>query len=165
MSDPAVATLEKLRESWGSEEAGVQIVISDGLNARALMDKGHLAPYLEKLRKELASRGFGVARENIVVSGGRVRVGYRIGELLFGKSRDQTAQRAVIHIIGERPGTGHNNFSAYLAAASGEVWSHNGQFDHDLAKVVSGISDTAFKPELAAKQTVEILMGMVNAIR
>jgi len=36
--------LEMLRRSWGANPPKGQIVISDGLNAKAIMDDGHLAP-------------------------------------------------------------------------------------------------------------------------
>jgi len=42
LSPAAVATMEKLRDSWGGRAPDVQIVISDGLNAKAIMDEGHL---------------------------------------------------------------------------------------------------------------------------
>ena len=51
----------------------VQLVISDGLNAFSLTDEDHLAPYLDKLRAELAAAGYRIAPECLVVRSGRVR--------------------------------------------------------------------------------------------
>ena len=44
-----------------------QIVISDGLNAIAITDQGHLEPYLEELHKRLTAAGI-PSDENIVVT-------------------------------------------------------------------------------------------------
>jgi len=45
-------------------------VISDGLNANAIMDPGHLLPYLTALRAALTAKGFQVAPEHLVVTAG-----------------------------------------------------------------------------------------------
>ena len=51
LSPESIAALEKLRDSWTSSPTHKgQIVISDGLNAKAIMDEGHLAPYLDEMR-------------------------------------------------------------------------------------------------------------------
>ncbi len=156
LSKSAIASLEKLRDSWADKHPDVQIVISDGLNAKAIMDQGHLAPYLQAVRKEFEAAGFIVAKKHIVVNSGRVRAGYAIGDVLFGTS---DVAKAVVHIIGERPGSGHRNYSAYLAAPKSEVWKGK-TMDHDQARVISGISDTAYKPVDAAKETVSIVKEM-----
>jgi ethanolamine ammonia-lyase small subunit len=44
-----------------------------------------------------------MSETNIVVTSGRVRASYRIGELLF-ETADPNAFRGILHIIGERPG-------------------------------------------------------------
>lgn len=134
----------------------VQIVISDGLNAYALTDPGHLEPYLRELRLVLASTGLKAAASPIIVTHGRVRAGYRIGEMLFaGRAAD--ARAAVIHVIGERPGNGHHTFSAYVTSVPCSVWSRPGVVDHNLTRVISNIADTALDPVLAARQTVSLL--------
>ena len=132
----------------------VQIVISDGLNALAIMDEGHLEPHLSALREGLESSGYHASSENIVVTSGRVRAGYRIGELLFG---GLVGERSILHIIGERPGTGHHTFSIYITRASGEVWDQQGKVDHNITSVVSGVATTALIPVDAANETVRIL--------
>ncbi|GAB5528060.1 MAG: ethanolamine ammonia-lyase [Roseivirga sp.] len=148
--------LGRLRTNWGTTTPDVQIIISDGLNARALMDDGHLSPFLSALKSELKSRQLKVAQEQVLITNGRVRAGYQSGELLFGKAEKENSVKGIIHIIGERPGSGHHNFSAYLTAAPAKTWAQKGTVDHNISRVVSGISDTALSPALAAKQTAEI---------
>ena len=57
LSPESIAALEKLRGFMGRQGAEWQIVISDGLNAKAIMDEGHLMPYLEEIRKLLTEAG------------------------------------------------------------------------------------------------------------
>jgi len=134
----------------------VQVVVSDGLNALALTDPGHLAPYLEELRRRLAAAGFRPAPQHIVVVNGRVRAGYRIGETLFG-AVEASRQAAVVHVIGERPGNGHHTFSAYVTRLPARIWSRAGIVDHNHTRVISNIADTALDPRIAAQQTVSLL--------
>jgi ethanolamine ammonia-lyase large subunit len=42
LSPESVAAVQRLRESWEADPPNAQIVISDGLNAKAIMDEGHL---------------------------------------------------------------------------------------------------------------------------
>ncbi len=156
LRDDAVATLEGLRQKWGSEVPEVQIIISDGLNVRALTDEGHLQPFMEGLKLALQQKGYQLAKENIVIQHGRVRAGYACGEVLFGAQPNTGEVKGIIHIIGERPGSGHHNFSAYLTAAPVKTWAEKGVVDHNISRVVSGISDTALMPEEAVKATVSI---------
>ncbi len=136
----------------------VQIVVSDGLNALAIMDEGHLDPFLESVRTGLERSNRRLAPERLVVTSGRVRVGYRIGETLFA---DLTGARAILHVIGERPGTGHHTFSTYITAPEGSAWTRRGTVDHNITRVVSGIATTALVPMLAADEVVRILREMV----
>lgn len=159
LDDAARAAVVRLR----GEHAGrfnVQIVISEGLNAYAIMDEGHLTPYLMTLRQGLGMMGFKVAPENLLVTAGRVRAGYRIGEVLYGALADQEVPRGIIHVIGERPGSMHHTFSAYITAPRGKVWAETDRVDHNITKVVSGIADTALSPPLAAQETVRLLEGL-----
>lgn len=156
LSSESQAAIEQLRQEYG-DQYNVQIVISDGLNALSIMDEGQLEPFLKELRTELTAAGFHPAKQNIVVRSGRVRAGYRIGETLFGGLADN---RAILHIIGERPGTGHHTFSVYMTTPPGSVWAKAGQVDHNITRVVSGIANTALKPTKAARDTVRILQQM-----
>ncbi len=155
-SDEALQQLKTLRSQYQGKY-DVQIVISDGLDALSIMDNGHLEPYLKKVRQELESGGFRIAPTNIVVTSGRVRAGYRIGENLFA---NLPGNRAILHIIGERPGTGHHTFSIYITSPNGKVWGKTGTTDHNITQVVSGVAVTALQPVDAAGQTAEILKKM-----
>ena len=159
LSERSAAEVERLGDQHGGKY-NAQIVISDGLNAFSLTDEGHLGPYLARLRAELGRAGFKVAPEHIVVTTGRVRAGYRIGEMLYGALDDTSSTRAVLHVIGERPGSGHHAFSVYITAPPVSIWAKQGQTDHNITKVVSGIADTALDPARAAVDTVAILTQM-----
>jgi ethanolamine ammonia-lyase large subunit len=160
LNKQSVATLEKLRDSWKGKAPDVQIVISDGLNANSIMAPEHTLPYITALRKDLQNAGLTVDKKNIIITSGRVRAGYMVGDILFSKA-DPNKPRAVVHIIGERPGTGQNAFSVYIAAPKAKVWAQK-KVDHDIVKVVCGISKQATKPEDAAKQTVKLLKQMMK---
>ncbi|HIE06875.1 MAG TPA: ethanolamine ammonia-lyase, partial [Desulfarculaceae bacterium] len=160
LSEATVATLEKLRSSWNGKNPDVQIILSDGLNAKALMDEGHVLPYLEALQKDLKAAGLSVSQKNLVVTSGRVRAGYKTGNVLYAKG-DAGKAATIIHVIGERPGSGHHNFSVYIASPKAKVWQDK-KVDHDIVRVISGISDTALTPEKAAAETVR-LVKRINA--
>ena len=153
VADDSLALLQNLKQRHAGK-FDVQIVVSDGLNALAISDDGHLAPFLQRLRDHLKLAGRRVASENLVVTSGRVRAGYRIGEELFASL---PGRRSILHIIGERPGTGHHTFSVYITAADGDVWGQAGTVDHNITKVVSGIATTALKPVAAAEETTRVL--------
>ncbi|MCY1081906.1 ethanolamine ammonia-lyase subunit EutB [Archangium lansingense] len=162
LSDKALESLRVLKEAHAGQY-DVQLVISDGLNAYALTDEGHLTPYLERVRSELEAAGYKVAPQPIVVSSGRVRAGYHIGEVLFGSLPDKDSHRAVLHIIGERPGSGHHAYSVYITAPKVSTWAQAGEVDHDITRVVSGIADTALSPSTAAVDTVRILERLISS--
>lgn len=157
LSEDSVRKLGLIKKKWGDTIPNIQIIISDGLSPDALMDEGHLDPYLNTLRTELANAGFSVNRGHLVITYGRVRAGYACGEHLFGRNFESDQKFGIIHVIGERPGSGHHSFSAYLTAAKSDKWGIPGSVDHDITRVVSGISDTSLLPEQAAQETVAIL--------
>lgn len=161
LSTDAISKLKELNKDWKGQSPEVQIIISDGLNARAIMDEGHLQPFLNGIRNELTQKGYTISDRNIVITYGRVRTGYQCGEVLFGSTQ---GKKGIVHIIGERPGSGHHNFSAYLTVAPTNIWAKKGTVDHNISRVVSGISDTAMKPELAAIETAAILDRMFGRV-
>lgn len=161
LSEDGVQAVRDLAGRYGGSP-NVQIVISDGLDALSLTDPGHLGPYLDALLPALADAGYDVGSEMIVVTTGRVRAGYQVGELLFG-GLEASSRRAILHIIGERPGSGHRAYSVYITAPPASVWATPGQVDHDLTKVIAGIADTSLDPVLAAAQTVELLQQLAPA--
>lgn len=149
----SIAALRELRASWDGASPDVILMVSDGLNARAVMDPGHLGPFLTAVRSELAS--LHVADRTLFLHHGRVRAGYAAAQVLFANGHDD-APRALVHFIGERPGTRHQNASVYLTAPTGARWAR-GDVDHDETRVISGVSDTALTPEQAALRVAELL--------
>ena len=152
-------------EALSADYAGaydVQILISDGLNTLALMDDGHLLPYLQDVRDQLTAAGYKVAPKHLVLTSGRVRAGYRAGELLFGGGAGPQEPAAIVHVIGERPGTIHHNYSVYITATPAAKWAKPGEVDHNITRVISGISDTAYAPALAATETVSLLKQLTG---
>ncbi len=148
--------LRGLRMQHGGKY-NVLVLISDGLCSNALTDSNHLKPYLEKLHAELDKAGYRTAPEHMVLRMGRVRAGYHAGEVYYGGLGNASSTRAIIHLIGERPGSGHHTFSVYLTAPPISTWSASGMVDHNITKVVSGVADTAYLPAEAAVETVNIL--------
>lgn len=155
--------LKKIQANWSNEVPDVQIIISDGLNPRALMDEGHLAPFLSGLKKGLKEQNYTLSDSTVIIKHGRVRAGYACGELLFGQTNTNKG-KGIIHIIGERPGSGHHNFSAYLTVVSPSLWGKKGSVDHDISKVISGISDTALSPEQAVKDTLRVFNRLYTIV-
>ncbi len=157
LDEASLARLGGLRDAHAGRY-DVQVVVTDGLNAYALTDKGHLAPYLEELRRCLTDGGFHPAPDHVVVTHGRVRAGYRIGETLFG-GPEAPESATLVHVIGERPGNGHHTFSVYVTTLRRSVWSTVGVADHNHTRVISNVADTALHPVVAAQQTVGLLSG------
>jgi ethanolamine ammonia-lyase large subunit len=96
-----------------------------------------------------------MSEKNIVVINGRVRAGYEIGNILF-ENADPNRLYGIVHIIGERPGTTHHSYSAYISVAKGNVWTAK-KMDHDMTKLVCNIADTALPPKEAAQETLTII--------
>jgi ethanolamine ammonia-lyase large subunit len=150
LSEPSAG--ERLRPEDASRVAGlygarrprVQLVLSDGLNADALNE--NLRAVLPRLRRELTEAGLHVGATDVVVEHGRVRAGYHAGELL--------GVDAVVHLIGERPGTGLNTLSAYVTygrdAAGSLRWSPS--LDHACTTAVCGINARGKRPERAVEE-------------
>lgn len=124
--------------------AAVQIVVSDGLNANAVNE--NLPATLEPLRHRLAIDGVNVADVDIVLTNGRVRAGYHVGTLLDPD--------IVIHLIGERPGTGLNTLSAYVTygrdRSGASRWRPD--LDHSWTTAVCGIHRNGKAPPRAAAE-------------
>ena len=67
-----------------------------------------------------------------------------------------------MHIIGERPGSMHHTFSAYLTAPSINAWNQNGRTDHNITRVVSGIAADALTPREAATLSAKIMKELFS---
>ena len=164
LNAPSARVLENMKQEWGTHIPDIQIIISDGLNVRALLDEGHLTPYLTRLKDALQQNNYHVSANNIVIRYGRVRAGYACGEFLFSYQGNSNQRKSIIHIIGERPGSGHHNFSAYITVAPTDTWNQKGVVDHDISRVVSGISDTSLLPERAVTDTLHILEQLYTIV-
>jgi ethanolamine ammonia-lyase large subunit len=151
LDELSLAMIEQLRASQQGR-CDVQMVVSEGLNALALMDPGQLLPLIDRLRSGCQQLGWQVADEVLVLTSGRVRAGYQIGQRLLG---GLSGDRTVLHIIGERPGSGHHTLSVYITRAHGAKWATG--VDHDITRVVSGIATTALDPLLGGAEVMKIL--------
>ncbi len=151
LDELSLAMIEQLRASQQGR-CDVQMVVSEGLNALALMDPGQLLPLIDRLRSGCQQLGWKVADEVLVLTSGRVRAGYQIGQRLLG---GLSGDRTVLHIIGERPGSGHHTLSVYITRAPGTKWATG--VDHDITRVVSGIATTALDPLLGGAEVMKIL--------
>src|SRR6185369_4010018 len=155
---------ERLREGdaqvvarmYPTRRPQVQIVISDGLNANAVNEQ--LRVLLPELRRGLSTAGRQVGESEIVVRDGRVRIGYEIGAL--------TGATVVVHVLGERPGTGLNTLSAYITYgldAAGQLrWSR--ELDHSLTTAVCGIHPRGKPPHEAAAE-IAATVGRIVQLR
>jgi ethanolamine ammonia-lyase large subunit len=140
---------ERLRDEDARVVAGlyktrrpqIQFVISDGLNANALNE--HLRDVLPPLRHALVQAGLHLGEIDVVIENGRVRAGYHVGELV-----DATI---VVHVIGERPGTGLNTLSAYLTYGLDEAgesrWGSD--MNHSWTTAVCGVHPLGRPPAAA----------------
>lgn len=157
MNQPSARLLQDIRNKRKDAVPDLQIIISDGLNILSLTDPGHLDTFLPLLEPALRNAGFIPAKEKLLIQHGRVRAGYQCGELLFGNSGVTSGKKyGILHIIGERPGSGHHSFSVYITFASAAVWQKTGTVDHNITRVVSGISDTSLLPSDAVTETLRI---------
>jgi hypothetical protein len=55
---------------------------------------------------------------------------------------------------------GQNAFSAYITKTGRGTWGKEGGVDHDITKVVSGISVTGLEPKKGAETTVKLIESM-----
>jgi ethanolamine ammonia-lyase large subunit len=140
-----------------SRRPPVQLVLSDGLNADALNE--NLRALLPQLRHALAEAGQHVCDVDVIVENGRVRAGYHVGALL--------GVEAVIHLIGERPGTGLNTLSAYLTYGrdAGGRWRWRPDLDHACTTAVCGINARGRRPEAAAREIARCVKRMFEERR
>lgn len=121
----------------------IQIVISDGLNADAVND--NLGKVLPPLKRVLKAGRFSPGSTEIVVTNGRVRAGYHVGRLVGAD--------AVIHFIGERPGTGLNTLSAYLTyGLDSEGHRRWDRIGHSDTTAICGINSKAKPPRAAVEE-------------
>lgn len=132
----------------------VQIVISDGLNANAINE--NLRSVLPAVRRELLAAGHHIGEIDIVVENGRLRAGYHVGSLLDAEM--------IIHLIGERPGTGIDTLSVYITYGldhKGQSrWGSAAGFDHSGTTAVCGIHTRGKPPERAVEEIARLVDRM-----
>jgi ethanolamine ammonia-lyase large subunit len=146
-----------LLASGGAGRPQVQMVISDGLNANALNE--NLRAVLPPLRRELAAAGLHAGDVDVVIQNGRVRAGYHVGGIVDAD--------AVVHLIGERPGTGLDTLSAYLTygrdPAGRSRWTSD--LDHSGTTAVCGIHREGKPPSEAVAEIARLLQRIVQTRR
>jgi ethanolamine ammonia-lyase large subunit len=147
----------RLISLYNSGRPRAQIVVSDGLNANAVNE--NLRALLPGLGRGLTEAGHHAGGVDIFVQNGRVRIGYHIGELL--------GVDVIIHLIGERPGTGLDTLSAYLTYgrdATGRLrWSP--ELDHACTTAICGIHPRGKRPEEAVNEIVRCVVRMFEERR
>jgi len=146
--------MPRIRTMYGAtERPTVQIVVSDGLNADAVNE--NLDPLLAPLRGRLHQAGINCGKD-LYVRNGRVRAGYHIGEILDVP--------VVVHLIGERPGTGTNNLSAYITLGrTPEGVSRWAGIEHaDTTALCSINRRVGVKPEDAAARIADWVALMLK---
>jgi ethanolamine ammonia-lyase small subunit len=136
---------------------GIQLVVSDGLNADAANEQ--LRPLLPRVRHGLQAAGFHVGAIDVVLDDARVRAGYHVGEVLDVP--------LIVHLIGERPGTGLNTLSAYLTYGRDEHgrsrWGP--ALEHSETTAICGIHPRANRPETAADEIVRTVARILEERR
>jgi ethanolamine ammonia-lyase large subunit len=140
-----------------SHRPQVQIVISDGLNANAINE--NLRAVAPPLRAMLIRAGCHVGDVDIAIENGRVRAGYHAGALLDVD--------VIVHLIGERPGTGLNTLSAYITFGRDKAglsrWSP--ALDHSNTSAVCGIHRRGKHPLAAVEEIVAYVRRMLEERR
>jgi ethanolamine ammonia-lyase large subunit len=146
----AAPLVESLYQGRGPH---VQLVISDGLNADAINEQ--LRTLLPMLRRLLAENTGHVGETDVVVQNGRVRVGYEIGGLV--------GATVIVHLVGERPGTGHNTLSAYITYGRDQTgaWRWSPSLDHSATTAVCGIHPKGKPPQSAATEIARTVGRMI----
>ena len=131
----------------------LQIVVSDGLNADAVNE--NLRAVLPAVRRGLDSAEARPGGVDLVVDNGRVRAGYHVGALLDPE--------VIVHLIGERPGTGLDTLSAYLTYGRDPQgrsrWRPD--LDHSATTAICGIHRRGKPPDQAAQEIVRTVARML----
>lgn len=129
---------DRVARTYSSSRPDVQLVISDGLNANAV--NAQIAALLPPLRRALTEAGHRLGGTDVVIENGRVRAGYQVGGLVDAS--------VIVHLIGERPGTGIDTLSAYLTygrdPAGRSRWRSD--MDHACTTAICGIHPRGMPP-------------------
>jgi ethanolamine ammonia-lyase large subunit len=134
----------RLSSLYGARRPRVQLLISDGLNANAANE--NVRELLPALIRRLTDHNCELGQVVVVIRNGRLRAGYHAGALL--------GVDVVIHLIGERPGTGLNLLSAYITYGrdvEGRMrWAVD--LDHSNTTAICGINQRGKPPIVAAEE-------------
>lgn len=136
----------------------VQLVFSDGWNANALNE--NLRGLLPALRDELARQGCELSDVEVLIENGGVEAGYHVGALLEAE--------VVLHLLGERPGTGASAgldaLAAYLTYGYDERgdsrWGQALNSSHTT--IISGIHRQGLRTETAAAEIARCVALMIE---
>jgi ethanolamine ammonia-lyase large subunit len=144
--------INRLRTLYASRRPQVQIVVSDGLNANSLNE--NLRTLLPRLRHELNSIGYHLGEVDVVIQNGRVRAGYHAGALIGAD--------VIVHLIGERPGTGLNTLSAYITYGLDEMGQSRWrpELDHSCTTAICGIHPLGKRPAVAIAEVARCVRLM-----
>jgi ethanolamine ammonia-lyase large subunit len=133
----------------GARRPQIQIVVSDGLNANAINEQ--LRALLPALRSRLIAAGHRLADTDVIVKNGRVRAGYEVGGLVDAD--------VIVHVIGERPGTGLNTASAYVTYGRDDGgrprWSRS--LDHSATTAICGVHPAGKRPTAAIEEIATVV--------
>ena len=147
-------TARDVAAAYHARPPRVLLVVSDGLNAEAINEQ--LRALVPSLRRALDDRGCAAGSHAVVVQNGRVRAGYEIGGL--------AGAEVVVHLIGERPGTGINSLSAYVTygrdARGAFRWARN--LDHASTTAVCGIHPRGKPPSAAVAEIATVVRRMLD---
>lgn len=146
------ALMSKVKQTAKSFQ--VQLVVSDGLNADAVNE--HLRYILPAFRWNLKTAGITVSPTDVSIENGRVRAGYHLGKIL--------QPELLVHFIGERPGTGLNQLSAYITYGKDKEGRSNFQedMDHSLTTAVCGIHPQGKNYQAALDELVRLVLKAIE---
>jgi ethanolamine ammonia-lyase large subunit len=132
----------------------IQIVISDGLNANAVNE--NLREVLPKLRWLLKEEGFRPGRDDVVIMNGRVRAGYHAAQLI--------EPEVLIHLIGERPGSGLNQLSVYITYGKDQAGNFRWcpEMNHSFTTAICSINTNGKTPQSAVVDMVKCVKRMIE---
>ena len=129
----------------GGRPPHVQIVVSDGLNANAINEQ--LRALLPALRTRLIAAGHYVAEPTSSSKTGECAPATGSGGLVDAD--------VVVHVIGERPGTGLNTASAYITYGRDENgrsrWSRS--LNHSATTAICGVHPAGKPPAVAIERS------------
>jgi ethanolamine ammonia-lyase large subunit len=148
------ADAARIRALYPVRRPRIQVVVSDGLNADAITE--NLGAVLPPLRQALQQGGHHVGDTDIIIRNGRVRAGYHVGALL--------GVDIIVHLIGERPGTGRNTLSAYITYGRDRagLWRWSPALDHAHTTAVCGIHRRGREPVTATAEIAGYVRRMLE---